>query len=158
MKHLPKHLRPHWRYLALAIESWPDAAFGRRDFQRECWYAAQNLLGEPGAANADLELIEFSTSDGAGWAIVRVRRDEVERARAAIACIDTVDGSPVGVRILGVSGTIRACEERYKSRALIKGDKRYVAFADTERPAFVRDRRVDVRTEDGFVGATPLDI
>ncbi|MFC6754912.1 ribonuclease P, partial [Halorubrum tibetense] len=34
MKHLPKHLRPRWRYLALGIEAWPDADVDRRAFQR----------------------------------------------------------------------------------------------------------------------------
>jgi ribonuclease P/MRP protein subunit POP5 len=158
MKHLPKHLRPRRRYLGIVIESWPDAGFGRRDLQRECWYAAQNLLGDPGGADADLQVIDFSFEGGRGWAMVRVRRGEVERARAALTCVDSVDGAPVALEILGTSGTIRACEERYKGRALLKADKRNVAFADVRRPAFVRGGRVDVRLEDGFVGATSLDI
>ena len=157
MKHLPKHLRPRRRYLGVAIESWPDAGFGKRDLQRECWYAAQNLLGDPGAADADLQVLEFSFEDGRGWAMVRVRREAVEAARAAFACVDSVDGAPVALEIVGVSGTIRACEERYKGRALIKGDKRNVAFADARRPGFVRGGRVDARLEDGFAGVTSLD-
>jgi ribonuclease P/MRP protein subunit POP5 len=158
VKHLPKHLRPHRRYLAVEIEGWPDAAVGKRDFQRECWYAAQNLLGDPGSADADLSVIDFEVDNGTGIAIVRVRRGEVERARAALACIDSVGGSSVGLRILGVSGTIRACEERYKGRATRESVERNVAFADTRRPATVRGDRVDVDSESGFVGATALDI
>jgi ribonuclease P/MRP protein subunit POP5 len=158
MKHLPKHLRPRRRYLAVEIEGWPDGGFGKRDFQRECWYAAQNLFGDPAAADADLSVIDFEVSDGAGTAIVRVRRGEVERARAALTCIDTIGDSPVGLRILGVSGTIRACEERYKGRATRESVERNVAFADTRRPAAVRGDRVDVDSESGFVGATTLDI
>ena len=46
MKHLPKHLQPRWRYLAVELEAWPDADFDRRDFQRSVWFAAQNLLGD----------------------------------------------------------------------------------------------------------------
>jgi ribonuclease P/MRP protein subunit POP5 len=157
MKHLPKHLRPRRRYLAVAIEAWPDAAFGKHDFQRECWYAAQNLLGDPGSADADLSVIEFSFADGTGIAIVRVRRGEVERARAALACVESVSDSPVGLRILGVSGTVRACEERYIGRAPIESAERNVAFADARHPASERDGRIDVRTDNGFAGATPLD-
>ena len=29
MKHLPKYLRPRWRYLGVGIESWPDADVDR---------------------------------------------------------------------------------------------------------------------------------
>lgn len=158
MKHLPKHLRPRWRYLAIGIEGWPDADIGERDFQRECWYAAQNLLGDPGSADADLRVLEFTFDSGAGSALLRVRRGEVERARAALACVETVSGSPVGLRIRGVSGTIRACEERYLGRAPIGSAERTVAFADARRPAVERNGRFDVHTEGGFVGATTLDI
>ena len=158
MKHLPKHLRPRRRYLAVGIESWPDSDFGKRDFQRECWYAAQNLLGDPGSADADLRVIDFEMDDAAGMAIVRVRRGEVERARAALACIDAVGDAPVGLRVLGVSGTVRACEERYKGRATREFVERNVAFADARRPAAVRGDRVDADSESGFVGATALDI
>ncbi|TKX77234.1 ribonuclease P, partial [Halorubrum sp. SD626R] len=48
MKHLPKHLRPRWRYVAVGIETWPDADVGRRAFQRALWYAAGNLVGDAG--------------------------------------------------------------------------------------------------------------
>ncbi|EMA50067.1 MULTISPECIES: Rpp14/Pop5 family protein [Halococcus] len=158
MKHLPKHLRPRRRYLAIAIEAWPDADPGKHAFQRACWYAAQNLLGDPGAADVDLRVLDFSFADGDGTAIVRVRHGEVERARAAIACVDEISGSPVGVRVLGVSGTVRACEERYIGRASRGAAERNVVFADSQRPAVVRNGRFDVHGEPGFVGATSLDI
>ena len=51
VKHLPKYLRPRWRYLAVELESWPDADVDRRSFQRELWFAAQNLLGDAGSAD-----------------------------------------------------------------------------------------------------------
>ena len=158
MKHLPKHLRPRWRYLAIGIESWPDADFGSHAFQRACWYAAQNLFGDLGAADVDLRVLDFSFADGDGTAIVRVRRGEVERARAAIACVEAVSGSPVGLWVLGVSGTMRACEERYIGRASGETAERNVAFADSQRPALVRDGRFNVHRETEFVGATSLDI
>lgn len=117
MKHLPKHLQPRWRYLAVAIETSPTAEVGRRAFQRELWYAGQNLLGGPGGADADLRVMRFSVSEGAGGAIVRVRRGQVDAGRAAIACIDEVDGYPLGLRVTGVSGTVDACSENYLGSA-----------------------------------------
>lgn len=114
---LPKHLRPRWRYVAVAVET-DGAGLDRAAFERAARTAARTLLGEPGAADARLDPIDFERvagpDDGAEWrAILRVRRGEVEPARAALACVHAVDGVPVGVRVLGVSGTLRACRRRY---------------------------------------------
>nr|WP_272494290.1 Rpp14/Pop5 family protein [Natronomonas aquatica] len=158
VKHLPKHLRPRWRYLAVGIEAWPDADVDRRAFQRALWFAAGNLLGDVGSAALDSSLLHFRFDDSEGDAVVRVRRDAVEQCRAALAAIDEVDGQPVGLRIRGTSGTVRACEEKYIRRPPERSKERTVAFADTERPAVVRGDRIDVVDSDGRVGATALDI
>lgn len=158
MKHLPKHLQPRWRYLAVAIETWPDADLTRRSFQRAVWYATRNLLGDPGSADADTTVIRFDHADAAGHAIVRVRRGHTDAARAALACIDTVDDDTVGLRVTGTSGTVRACEEKYIRGPAKSPVQRHVVFDDTDREAVARGRRVDVRTGEGFVGATTLDI
>ncbi|MGM0604541.1 MAG: Rpp14/Pop5 family protein [Halobacteriota archaeon] len=158
MRHLPKHLRPRWRYLAVGLESVPDADIDRRDFQREVWYAAGNLLGDPGSADADLTVYAFEFESGVGEAIVRTRREEVEAARAAIACVESVDGSPLGVWVRGVSGTVRACEERYLGRATGSSDENDVVFADALRSAHRRDDALDVQLSEGVVGATDLDL
>lgn len=158
MKHLPKHLQPRWRYLAVAIETWPDTDIDRRSLQREVWYATQNLLGDTGSADADMTVLRFDHDDGVGHAVVRVRRGYTEDARAALACLDSVDGTPLGLRVTGTSGTVRACEEKY-IRGPAKGpEQRQVVFENRERRAVARDGRVDVQTDDGFVGATDLDI
>ncbi|UIO98439.1 ribonuclease P [Halobaculum sp. CBA1158] len=161
MKHLPKHLRPRWRYLAVGLEAWPDAGISRGPFQRAVWYAAQNLLGDSGSADADLTVVRFAFADGAGAAIVRVRHGEVDRGRAALACVDAVDGEPVGLRIRGVSGTIRAGEERYLGDAGGVGDESTVELADADAAGTGyrrRDGAVDVSTPSGFVGATDADV
>ena len=158
MKHLPKHLQPRWRYLAVGIETWPDAGFDRGDFQRHLWYAAQNLLGEATSAELDLRVLRFELESGAGHAVIRVRRGEIERARAAVACLDTVDGAEIGVHVRGVSGTVRACEEKYLRGGPEAHEERTVAFEAEQRTAVVRSSRYDVAMPDGFAGATTLDI
>ncbi|RQH03139.1 Rpp14/Pop5 family protein [Natrarchaeobius oligotrophus] len=157
MKHLPKHLRPRWRYLAVELETWGDGSIDRRSFQRECWYAGQNLLGDPGSARADLSVVRFAFDDGTGEAIVRVRHGETDRARAAIACIDEIDGASVGIWVRGISGTIRAAEENYLGRRGQVTEERNVVFGNEERVAVVRDGSADVRLEEAFAGATDLD-
>ena len=158
MKHLPKHLRPRWRYLAVSIESWPDATIGRRAFQREVWYTGQNLLGDPGSADADMTVVRFDFAEGVGEAIVRVRHGETEPARAAIACIDEIDGSPVGIAVRGIGGTIRAAEEKFLRGHGQVHPERNVVFENEERVAVFRDGSVDVRLDEAFAGATDLDL
>lgn len=158
MKHLPKHLRPRWRYLGVGLEAWPDAAFDRRAFQRALWESARSLLGDPGSARADLSVLRFEFADCEGEAVVRTRRERVREARAALACLDAVEGHPVGVRVRGVSGTVRACEERYLGRRAGPTEERQVVFEDASREALARSDAVDVRLPDGFAGATDLDL
>jgi ribonuclease P/MRP protein subunit POP5 len=158
VKHLPKHLQPRWRYLAVAIETWPDVDLDRRAFQREIWYATRNLLGDTGSAETDMTVLRFHHGSCAGHAIVRVRRGHAESARAALACLDSVDGTPLGLRVTGISGTVRACEEKYIRGPAKEPEQRQVVFDNRDRRAVARDGRMDVRTDDGFVGATDLDI
>jgi ribonuclease P/MRP protein subunit POP5 len=158
MKHLPKHLRPKWRYLAVEIETWPDVTIDRGSFQRSVWYAAQNLLGDPGSADADCTVVRFGYADGVGEAIVRVRRDHVQPARAALASVSDVNDEPVRIAVRGVSGTIRACEEKYFNGPPEIRCEKPVAFEDADRSAVVRGDVADVRIDDGFAGATELDL
>jgi len=155
---LPKHVRQRWRYLAVGIETWPDAAIERRDFQRHLWFAAQNLLGDVGSAETDLSIVQFEHGDGEGSAIVRTRRGSVSDARAVLTCLNEVGGDPIGLRVRGVSGTVRACEEKYLRGRGEATEHDDVAFEGADRPASSRDGRVDVRVEAGFVGATQRDI
>ncbi|MFC6835652.1 Rpp14/Pop5 family protein [Halomarina ordinaria] len=158
MRHLPKHLRPRWRYLGVGLEGWPDATVDRGAFQRDLWYAAQNLVGDVGSAALDLTVYGFAFEDGVGHAVVRVRRGEVERGRAVLACLAEVDGHPLRVTVRGVGGTVRACEERYIRRPRELSEENTVAFESAERPAVVRGDRVDVRVDSGFAGATGHDL
>jgi ribonuclease P/MRP protein subunit POP5 len=158
VRHLPKHIQPRWRYLGVEIETWPDASLSRGPFQRELWYAAQNLYGDAGSAAVDLTVLGFTHEGAEGETVVRARRGEVDRARAALACVTSVDGHEVGLRVRGVSGTVRACEERYLRRAARPLEERHVVFDGADRTAYVRDSTVDVVTPDGFAGATALDL
>lgn len=170
MKHLPKHLQPRWRYLAVVVESWGDTTVSRDAFQRQVWYAAQNLLGDAGAADADLTIQRFTATDGVAEAVVRVRRGETTAARAAVACVSRIDGEPVGVAVRGISGTIRACvdrwfdtprEERYIGTTGGVTRQERVTVGDRSVAARVRRDRVDLvpaDESDGRVGATRADV
>ncbi|WP_158853573.1 Rpp14/Pop5 family protein [Halorhabdus sp. CUG00001] len=158
MNPLPKHVRQRWRYLAVEFEGWPDLAIDRRTLQRELWFAAQNLLGDVGSARVDLTVEQFTFEDGTGNAIVRTRRGAVSDARAVLTCLDTVDDEPVGVRVSGVSGTVRACEEKYLGSRPEATEHSDVAFAGADRSAVVRNGCVDVQIGEEFLGATQRDL
>lgn len=158
MKHLPKHLQPRWRYLGVAVETWGDAAVDRRSFQRALWYTAQNFVGDAGSAEADLRVVRFSVRDGAGGAVVRVRRGAVDEARAVLACVTEVNDEAVGLRVRGVSGTVAACSESYLAAPPAISAQRTVVVEGTDRPARTRDGVVDVLGPDDRLGATTRDI
>jgi ribonuclease P/MRP protein subunit POP5 len=158
---LPKHLRPRWRYLAIGIERPPDSSLDRRAFQRALWAAARELLGDPRSADCDLTVMRFrfDEANGTGEAIVRARREERERGRAALACVSEIGNEPVGVHVRGTSGTIRACTERHLSGGSDSETETTVVFRGGDRSAREQgDKRVDIHVDEQWVGATVLDV
>lgn len=112
MKHLPKHLRPRYRYLAVELATEAESEIDEEAFQRAIWEETRALYGDVGSAEIDPCLIRFEMSKGTGIAIVRLRRGETNRARGALACIESINGTSIGLRIIGTSGTVRGCEEQ----------------------------------------------
>ena len=115
MKGLPKSLRTSSRYLVFTIESRPDERVAEHELQREIWFEAQNLYGDIVSSKAGLELVEYTASseEKPGYGVLRCRYDTVEEARVALACVDQVDGTEVGVVVTGVSGTIDSARSKH---------------------------------------------
>lgn len=155
---LAKRLRPSYRYLAIAIESWPDQSLTETEVERAINESARSLLGDRGVAEIHATLLQFAFENGSGEALVRVPRNSVKEARAAIACLSSIDNQPVRLHIRGISGTIRTCEEKYLGERPIQSGERTVAYDGTQRSAHVHNDRVDVRVNDAFVGAMDLDL
>jgi len=149
---LPKSLRPRNRYVFFEVETLPDASFGEHDLRRALWFGAQNLYGDVTSAETRAEVVEYEGEDATlGTGVVRCDHEYVDETRAALACIDEVDGDPVGVRVLGVSGTLAAGRGRY-------GDTPTTRETTVDgAPAWERDGAVDVRTDDGFMCGTHHD-
>jgi ribonuclease P/MRP protein subunit POP5 len=150
----PKHLQRRWRYLAVEIESWADATIDSRSFQQACWAAVRSLLGDAASASLDARVVRFAFADGDGHAVVRTPVEGVERTRAALACVDAVGGHPVGLRVAGISGTIRACLDEQVPDRDTDLEERTVRFDEEHREAIRRGCRLDVRIGGSFVGAT----
>jgi ribonuclease P/MRP protein subunit POP5 len=140
------------------LETWPDVTISMESLQRQIWFSAQNLLGDPGSADAVLEVVRGEIWAGGGEALVQVRRGEVDRARAAIACVDSIEDDPVRITVRGVSGTIRAGEEKYIRGPSDPPREEQVVFDEESRTGFRTDDLVDISVSDSFVGATHLDL
>jgi ribonuclease P/MRP protein subunit POP5 len=158
MRHLPKHLRPRYRYLAVEIEAGPEAVLDRQGFQAAVWRSARELLGDATSAAVDLQVLDADFWAGGGQAIVRVRREQVQPARAALACLDAVAGEPVRVGVRGVGGTVNATERTYAGGPPAPTETRAVTFREAAWTAHVREDRVDLTTSGELVGATPEEL
>lgn len=109
MKGLPKSLRERQRYVWFELELDPWIELGEEELQRQVWWEAQNLYGDLVSSEAELQLVEFEGSVG----VLRVAHDKVGEARAALACVHDVKGVPVGVHVVGVSGTLKSGRKKY---------------------------------------------
>ena len=158
MRTTPKHLRPRWRYLGVGLETWPDVDLNRSAFQSALWESCRTLSGDVGGADADLTVYDFFFQHGRGEAVVKTHRGEVQLARAALGTISSVAGNPIRVRVRGVSGTVRGCEEKYLGRHRERIGETTVTVDGVERTGYRRGVAIDLQSEDTFVGATMLDI
>jgi len=146
---LPKSLRPRKRYVFFEVETLPDASFGEHDLRRALWFEAQNLYGDVMSAETRAALVEYDGEDATlGLGVVRCAHHRVEEVRAALACVDEVGDDSVGVRVLGVSGTLDAGREKYgetpsTEETTVEGAR-----------AWKRDGALDLRADDGFMCGT----
>jgi len=96
------------RYLALRVISEQPVNGG--DVMDAVWKAVVQLFGEYGASQASLSLIEYNLQKN--YAIMHCSHKAVEMARASIASITEMNGKPVAMHVLGVSGTLRALRKK----------------------------------------------
>ena len=68
------------------------------------------LYGVKGAAETDYRMIEYNQQLGQG--IIRCNHDKLTETRAALAHITAINGAPVSVQVVTVSGTIKSLRNR----------------------------------------------
>lgn len=96
------------RYLALGVVS--EQPVIKRDLVDAVWNAVLQLFGEHGASQTDLSFIEYDSEKS--WGIVRCSHRAVEMVRASIASVAEINGKPVAIHVLGVSGTLKALRRK----------------------------------------------
>ena len=78
--------------------------------------SVMRLYGEVGASRTRLRIMDMGTDDN--FAIVRCSHKAVDMVRAAASTIKELDGRPIVLYSVGVSGTIKSLKEKIKKRKL----------------------------------------
>jgi RNase P/RNase MRP subunit POP5 len=92
------------RYLAVQLEI--DGTPSEKEFMDAVWGSVVRFYGEVGASLTSMALISFDTSRKV--VVVRTSLEMLDSVRASLSCITCVAGKEVVVRVLAVSGTIKA--------------------------------------------------
>jgi len=112
---LPPSLRERRRYLAFQILSEDKVNFS--DLSNSIWHSILNLLGEKGAGEAELWLPRNIYNEIKQIGLIRCSHLHVENIRAALALIDRIGDIRVIVKVLGVSGTMKAAQAKFFEEA-----------------------------------------
>jgi len=108
---LPPTLRPRIRYLAYEVIS--DSKVEFNDVLNAIWFSSLSLLGELGASDAQIRIIRDTWNANKQLGLMRVSHTAIEPVRAALAFANRIGDTPVIIRILGVSGSIKGARKKF---------------------------------------------
>jgi len=111
LKTLPSSLRSKERYILFRIEAADE--FSLNDVVEQVWKEMVSFLGEQQVAAVNPWVLGdlFSRKEQVGG--IRVNKDYVEEVRTSLALMDHINGTPVCVHVLGVSGTMQSARDKY---------------------------------------------
>jgi ribonuclease P/MRP protein subunit POP5 len=110
-KPLPPSLRGRRRYIAYQVIS--EEKFIFQDLINSIWHSVLNLLGELGAADADIWIARDIYDEKRQTGIIRCSHDKVEHVRAALALMERIGDARIIVKVLGISGSIKAARLKF---------------------------------------------
>jgi ribonuclease P/MRP protein subunit POP5 len=114
-KILPSSMRSRERYLAFQVIS--EQPILMQDLINTIWHTVLNFLGEAETSNAMLKIIKDSYDEKKQMGILRCSHDNVEKVRAALALIQRIGDTRVIVKVIGVSGSIKATKMKFFGEA-----------------------------------------
>ncbi len=98
-------MREKRRYILFEVMS--EGEVDKQRLQRAIWDSVYSLYGDTGASESRLWLTSYDCGEDTGIGVLRCAHRVVERVRAALACIHSVDGIRVAIRVIRVSGTLK---------------------------------------------------
>ena len=108
-KPLRPTLREKNRFVAFEVLS--DPKFEKKAVSGTLWDSFLSLFGDLGGSEAGFWLIEWKKERS--WGLLKVRHTAVDRVKAAMAAVGSVDGSDAAFHVIGVSGTVKSAREKY---------------------------------------------
>ncbi|MFP4118695.1 MAG: Rpp14/Pop5 family protein [Candidatus Woesearchaeota archaeon] len=110
-----KPLRPAFRekkrYLVYKADSFADNGISMYAVQQSLVSTLTDMLGVFDGAAAGILPIKFDKKSNKG--IIRVNHTAVDRVRACFALISELEGVPVRITSVGVSGILKKAKENY---------------------------------------------
>ncbi|MBI4018368.1 MAG: ribonuclease P protein component 2 [Candidatus Aenigmarchaeota archaeon] len=110
-KMLPPSLRSQKRYIVFEVIS--DGKVAYPDIVTAVWASMLAFIGEAEASKAKIWTIKNLYSEEQQKGVIRAAHDHVEHVRAALSLIQVVGESKSVVRVIGVTGTIKAARNKY---------------------------------------------
>lgn len=104
-------LRERHRYIAYEIICEQNIEY--TDLSNAIWHSIMGLLGEKGCADAGVWIMRSAWDEKKRIGFIRCSHLAVEHVRAALALVNKINENPVIVRVLGVSGTIKAAKKKF---------------------------------------------
>jgi len=110
-KTLSPTLRERRRYLAFKVVS--EKKISLTDLSGAIWHSILNFLGELGTAQANVWLVKNIYDEKNQLGLIRCAHTAVEQVRAALALVNRIGDQRVIIKVIGVSGTIKAARKKY---------------------------------------------
>ncbi|MBI4451504.1 hypothetical protein HY642_06015 [Candidatus Woesearchaeota archaeon] len=108
LKPVMPSLREKKRYVAFTVRS--EKQVSQHAVSRAVWNSMLNLHGTLGVSEAGMVMLPDRWNPEAQRGLVRVSHRSVDRLKAALALIKTVEGQPVIASSTGASGILRKAE------------------------------------------------
>jgi len=97
------------RYLVFKIYS--NSNISKEDLTKDIWRTLLTIYGEYGASKTNFWLIEYNENTRKG--IIRCTHTTVNMMRTVLAFMTKIAETPVIIKTLGISGTIKAAREKF---------------------------------------------
>jgi len=108
---LPPSIRGRRRYIAYQVI--PEEKIPFSDLVNTIWHSLLNFLGEFGTSEADLWIVKDSFDETRQIGLIRCSHTSVEHVRSALALVQRIGDTRVVIKVLGVSGTMKAAKTKF---------------------------------------------
>ncbi len=104
MKRLPPSIRQKKRYIRFKIHSERDFDIG--EVVDSFWKSIIDHAGAEGASKMDPWIIGTTFDEDKQEGVIKVRRSELDRLRAALTLVNCIEGEDAFVEVVRVSGSL----------------------------------------------------